>query len=650
SEKVLNVGSINPNQEYIQEYEVQNLKEPVLNVLEQFDTERGTADTINNAFLYETKNLCSIKLTLTNKISLPINDIKLTREMPGFLQEIEIKAPSSGNADLGEEDGKRVLIWTIDSLNAGESIDLILECSVIMQEKTAQSLGALKVTYIAEGHKLTMLNPEVRCLTDSMSGIDRDEGSSPGTWDCNVEFINESEFQVKLEEVKVKQNIPSGSEIVVSQTPNSTLAPNNSWDFDFQVESKNVPELESQIQFTALFKVITRVIGEINKESTIYDVLAAEIHKEINPPEVGAYANTEMEIKNIITNTGTASIETLKIFDEIPEDFIPPAINQIKIIVQNPENKYEIQERTEFIKKIEIIPEDQNPDSKHSITVRLQNLEKELPPNSKIIVNYPLMAKNPKPDVKYNTPVEMKGNTKAKGLYFKKSPTETPEIKIKYVKRKLKTLKSIKPGMSEGEFSITVRIQNKGAVELENIVVKDKIPKGFSLSTFTPPEGATHEVIQLGEESELQIKIPELKANEAISINYNCAGSGDYPRSEPQVVVVGRGELEASSTKPTESETISPAAGAQVQTISQVKHGEVLEIFTKIFKAIDQGLSSAQLANLIEINRDALPPGPNLHKLMAYARELKGIDKMIVGSFQEEVIKTLKEFKEKYVS
>ena len=135
-----------------------------------------------------------------------------------------------------------------------------------------------------------------------MSGVSRDEGSTPGMCDCNVEFINDSEFKVLLEEAKVDHKITTGSETVVTQQPNLEIGPQGSWDHDFGLQTPNVPELSSVVTFTAMFGVVTRVIGEINKESTIYDVLAAEIHKAILPPEVNAYANTEMQIENSIPN------------------------------------------------------------------------------------------------------------------------------------------------------------------------------------------------------------------------------------------------------------------------------------------------------------------------------------------------------------
>ena len=295
-EKVLNVGSINPAQEFKQDYEVQNLKEPVLKVLEVLDAERDISVTANNAFLYENANKCNLKLSLTNILDIPFTEITVAKELPALFQDIEIKSPNIGNADQVEEDGKRILSWKIQGLGAKETATIEVYCTVIAKERQDQSLGGLKINYLVDNKILTMINPEVRGETDSMSGVTRDEGTNPGTWDCNVEFINDSEFKVRLEDVKVSHKITTGTENVVSETANVELNPDSSWDRDFPIESANVPELESEIVFTPLFGVITRLVGEIIKEPTFYHVLSAEVHKAINPPEVAAYANTDMTI------------------------------------------------------------------------------------------------------------------------------------------------------------------------------------------------------------------------------------------------------------------------------------------------------------------------------------------------------------------
>jgi len=641
--KELSVGVINPTQEFAKGYEIKDLKGPTLEVVEIFDTERSLSGKVNNAFIYQNDNKCSLKLTLNNPLDLPILEIKAKREMPTFIQEVEMRDPSHGNASLKEEDGNRILLWEVPSLNAKSQAEFEISFTVKMNELSTQELGVLTVNYLINNYKLTRMDPEVRGLTDSMSGIDRDEGTTPGKWDCNVEFINESEFQVKLEDTKVTQNIPTGTETVVSQTPDKVLNPDESWDFDFQVEAKDVPELASEIGFTPLFVVIPRVIGEIIKESTIYTVLSATIDKAINPPEVDAYANTDMKIVNTIVNNGSSTIEKVFVSDEIPPDFIPPLVKDLSIILGGDVDVA----REEFINRILIDPSDQDFSKKHQVYIELHNLSKEFLPEKKMVISYSLLARNPRPptETKYMTPVKIDINTPLEGKSFIKSPDEEPEIKIRYVKRKLKTLKSIKPGMSEGEFSIGVRVQNKGEVELENVLVKDIIPTGFSLTEFKPPEGTTHEVVQVGDLSELHVSVVEIRGGSSVSINYNCTGSGDYPRSEPVIIVLGRGGVAASdSSGAPPAGTVTPKAH-----VVDSQSGKIHDTFIELYKQVDKAITGEKLSQILEDTKGALPPGPVLHQILAFAREMKSLgDKIIVGSTRDDVLNKLRGFKSKY--
>ena len=650
-EEKMDIGTINPGNEFSKDYTIQELKNPSLKVIEVVDTARDISNTVNNTFLADTENNSVIKLSLTNTLSLPILNINLSREIPEIFQNLEIQTPNVGDAKLETIDGKKMLIWEIRSLDGEQTANLSLKCRANISNREKQNLGSLEVDYLINKHKLSLIDPEVVGLTDSLSGVSRDESAAPGNWDCELEFINESEFQVLLEKAKVTHNIPTGEETVVSETPDKKIDPNEDWFFDFTVESDNVPELSSKIDFTPLYVVITRVKGEITKEPTYYPVLSAQIAKSIQPPQVNAYANTDMKIENIVTNDGSASIDKIKLYDKIPKDFIPPNIKDIIIKVQSGANEsLELQDRTEFVDKIELLPDDQDPDEEHEIKVKLHDLAGKLITDTKLLVTYPLLAKNPKPEVKYNTPVKININSKVRGNYFENKPPEEPEIKIKYVKRKLKTLKSIRPGLNEGEFDISIRVRNKGNVELENILVKDKIPSGFSLSEYNPPEGISYEVKNEDDKSVLTVKIPELKGKDSLSIKYTCGGEGDYPRYEPQIVVKGRGEVPAkkapSDSAPSEQSTQSTS----VSQLDASKEAKINDWFGNLFNQLNSTLNAKQLADLIERGRDTLPPGPVLHKLMAFARELrdKG-DKMVVGSFLDEVSKKLQGFKSKYL-
>ena len=641
--KEISVGALNPAQEFTKNYEIRELKESSLKVQEIFDAEKSIPDRINNAFLYQNDNKCSLKLILNNPLNVPILEIKVKRDMPSFIQEIEMRNPTLGEANLRDEEGKRILSWELSSLDAQNTAELEIFFTVKIGDLSSQELGVLTVNYLINNYKLTLMNPEVRGLTDSMSGIDRDEGSQPGVWDCSVEFINESEFQVRLEDARVTQSIATGTETVASQTPDKVLNPDESWDFEFQVEAKDVPELSSELGFTPLYVVIPRVIGEIIKESTIYTVLSATIDKAINPPEVDAYANTNMKIVNTIVNNGSSNIEKIFILDEIPPDFVPPLIKDLSITL----DPIDISSREEYVRKLLIDPSDQDFSKSHSIYIELYNLSNEFLPGKTMIFSYPLLARNPRPptETKYMTPVKIEINSPLEGKDFISTPYEEPELKVRYVKRKLKTLKSIKPGINEGEFSIGVRVQNKGDVELENVLVKDIIPTGFSLTEFTPPEGASHEVVQVGDLSELHVKLEEIRGGSSVSINYNCSGSGDYPRSEPVVLVVGRGSTESSSTSD------MPSAGTETPKahVADSQAGKIHDTFIELYKKVDQAITGEKLSQILENTKDVLPPGPILHQIIAFAKEMRSLgDKIIVGSLRDEVIAKLQNFKSKY--
>ncbi len=253
----LDIGILESNQTHEINYQIQNLNEPLLQVVEKFNTQ----------FSY---SKCRLTLHLKNPLKQAITNIKLSREVPLYFQEIEIQPTKVGEVAIIVDGGNQYLNWDILSLETEESAKLDVICTIPIENSPVKSLGGLNVSYLINNYQLTYISPEIRGLTDSISIVNKDEASQLGLWDCNVEFINDSEFQIRLEEVKVHHSIKSGNEVVVSQTPNRLLKPHQKWSCTFQIQSKDIPELNPIIGFTPLFLVLTRVKGKIHKESTIY--------------------------------------------------------------------------------------------------------------------------------------------------------------------------------------------------------------------------------------------------------------------------------------------------------------------------------------------------------------------------------------------
>ena len=126
SSRELSVGVLNPTQEFLSEYEIQNLKEPSLKVVEIFDTAISISDKINNTFLFETENKCKLSLVLTNPLEIPISNIKVNRKIPSFFQEIKLINPNIGSAGITEDTESKALNWNIVSLEGQERAELML--------------------------------------------------------------------------------------------------------------------------------------------------------------------------------------------------------------------------------------------------------------------------------------------------------------------------------------------------------------------------------------------------------------------------------------------------------------------------------------------------------------------------------------------
>jgi hypothetical protein len=171
SERQLDVGILNPGKKYDHQYEIENLKNPCLNVKEIFDTAREISDKVNNVFLFGNQNLCKIELNLKNTLEVPILEVKLKREMPAFFQNLELRNPSNGNIELSEEDGKRTILWNLESINPGETAKAVIIFNAVINERKDYELGELNVTHLINNHQLTLMDPEVRGLTDSLSGL-----------------------------------------------------------------------------------------------------------------------------------------------------------------------------------------------------------------------------------------------------------------------------------------------------------------------------------------------------------------------------------------------------------------------------------------------------------------------------------------------
>jgi hypothetical protein len=271
----------------------------------------------------------------------------------------------------------------------------------------------------------------------------------------------------------------------------------------------------------------------------------------------------------------------------------------------------------------------------------------KMPPGAKMIVSYPLIARAPKPNTPYPTPVKISANTLVKGTSYDAVPTVLPEIGIRYVKRAIKTMKSVSPGANEGEFNVKVRLTNGGDVELENIQVKEAMPEGFRITDYMPKEFVPQEV----DGPALLWNIPRIEANDSLTLSYSVEGSGEYPRTEPEVVVdagVAAAKKDAAAATGAEIEEEAPS-------IAGKKGAATAELFSDLTTKIEGVMPTADVIAELESFMDGLTSlgmaSTVTHDIGAFIRDLKKWDqnKPVVGSKLEEVNKRISSWRAKLI-
>ncbi len=118
------------------------------------------------------------------------------------------------------------------------------------------------------------------------------------------------------------------------------------------------------------------------------------------------------------------------------------------------------------------------------------------------------------------------------------APGETPleityegvEVPVAHIRRKFRKGKEIK-NLSEGNYEISVFVENTSEFDLKYVNVIDKVPLNFRAKDFAPAEPL---IVTLEDQDILTWNIPIIKPGQGWSQTYRISGEGVYTASEAQ--------------------------------------------------------------------------------------------------------------------
>ncbi|MHA1751695.1 MAG: hypothetical protein ACTSYZ_04940, partial [Candidatus Helarchaeota archaeon] len=525
------INEVKPSEQWSREYKVNDdfIKEPVLDISEEIDT-YYEIDAPNWAGIIGKRSPTAFKLFVKNKSNSIIRNVIITKELPEYFDD-PILNPTTTLESLTFDSGTRNIIWKIDKIDPGKSLGVTIKTGFTPEMPEPYGAGKIMATYKVENAIRTKLDARVEANTDNLFAIDVEENmDTPFKWDCTAEFENSSNLDVLLKRIKIFQIKNNVQELIIEENPDQIIEINNSWSKDFVAQSDNIPKFKKDYEFSVDYIVQKTIFGSLEIEENKIPIAAVKIQKQIEPNEILANTKNDLNIEILADNIGSASLNEIILKDRIPAHFRPPEKGTIEYFLDDREIKEGIY--------YEITPEDDNLENEHLIVHKITNMDKlfgGFKPNSRLIIKYPIQAWNPPPTKNYLCPVEIFANTLPIGPPVE-NKLDDIEIKIKYVQRRIRAFKQIQPLSEEGQYKIPVVFHNKGEIVLENIVIKDFIPKNFDLMSWEP-EDIKPEIKDLEDGTELIWRFPLVQPNEKLNLGYTIKGTGEYVAPELEIEV-----------------------------------------------------------------------------------------------------------------
>lgn len=525
----LTAGEIDAGAKWTTSYGI-DVEGPILTLTETYDTcSSVSSESPHWAYVYGKDNPVRITLQLKNETDGQIDSIILNKTIPLELTKVKVESVKSGTAKFDE--GTRQVVWKDFVIYPKEQSTLTLSAVGHVDDVSEKNAGEVIISYKSEGQQRSSLNPDMTALTEFLSGIETAE-TEPNHWDCTLECSNETDLMVRLDKAVVFLTPERGGEKqkMVDVAPRLEMKPRQSWSSAFEVNSKSPPKCTHDVVYTPMRVVKKRVLGTINKLPQTVPVYKIDYSKAFDPPEVNSLDKTPVEVTIEITNAGSARLDQMEFEDSLPDDVMPPKKEHITVWVGGKEFTGDY--------TLTITPDDQNPEKPHKIKFKIAGMRDsvgELKPGDSVKINYAIMAWRNRPEKEYPSPIHCWANTYPAGL-----PTEivsapfAHKLGVVYRKRRISAKKAISKGSKAGEYVVSLTVENKGEVTVENVKLSDWVPTGFTYVSTDPREDEPKRN-PAKDGVDLVWMWARMNPSDKKSLRIVVKGEGEYQRREPEV-------------------------------------------------------------------------------------------------------------------
>ncbi|MHA1727844.1 MAG: hypothetical protein ACTSWY_03850 [Promethearchaeota archaeon] len=445
-----------------------------------------------------------------------ISPITVNKIIPDLFDNVRIINSSSGSAEMGELNGDKAIIWTIEEIkaNAEEKLELRLDVKIQNKDQKVRS-GKIVVNYKTPSSLSGMDIDKFDAYTNNAFYIGISEmDETPDKYECQFTFENKSEFMVRLVNADVYDRTNTDIKYVdIDPSEIPPLPEGSKWEskiWEYNVENGEDPNFKTKVEFFVIADHIIKTEGilEINDLELAVASISGDLTYDVDI--IPSFRESTFNVNMNVKNTGGADLNDIILTETIQEKFKPPTIDQVTVNL----NGNEIDVGSDSIK----IKGD-------TVSIELKELRNQsigvFKPDDTIEITYPIKADKPSKNVKYISNVIYTANTFPAGKPIEVIP-EPIEIDVVHIRKRIIKGKEITGLVTDGEYEITLYVVNTGKFDLENYEIIDKIPDKFEYSGMTlDPKITSLEGMDV-----LKWTIDKISPGDRFEIKYRLSGEG----------------------------------------------------------------------------------------------------------------------------
>ena len=560
----------------------------MLSVRERFDTKPDRNQEMStSAVCADEAQSITLELEVENVGPVDLNDVVVTREIPS-----QMTVTSEGE---NYSVSKKSLSWTVATLSPGGKRTLPLTADLVTDVIDEVSAGKTSATYTADATLSGMSIVELDAFCRGFSYMDVDEDERPDNWRCQAVFENRSSFAVDLVKLQVKQ---AGSDSLLFDITDveKDVHPDGRWESDVVVvPATEEPNFNQELGFTVIPRVTHSTEGSIDLEEYVIKVLEADVNKTYSTEILRTYREANVDAEISIKNTGSATINLMRLTDDVPGIFNSPDTEQVSCAIDGNELVND-QFRIEVREGVTLEETALSPDGTgHTMLLTIGTKGPiGLEPGQEMTISYPLVAPDPSPENDMvAAPMRSDFSAERYGPVATRLLEDVPSIRIIHKRRKFSTGKEVFPAGGSGRYEVLIMFQNRSDSALQDLMIHDIVPSDFEIKGYNirSDSGVREaEMEKADDENGIKVSwhIPVIEKDERIEVIYELVGEAgaEYKVSDAQEF--------HGATFGDELDVDLPASEPETEEPEEEKEEEVVEEAAEEEESVEEDSEEAE--------------------------------------------------------